>query len=389
MPSPTKSDHPKPGPCSVELPTPDPCCVSPCDPPWRSDRQCLVWYEDRFLRLPLGRGKNVQAVRAAALREYVEFDVTYEHRMCVLGKQHGSLLFTQTLLPGEKTTLYHSDRYRRIASQQDQYSVQTTFMQFLSAVHQARTTTSLDALSDMLVSVEGSASASVGGGLAGLIGLPSGSATTQTAVSDHNTLQVASVSDQFQQSVVQATQLTHSERSVVVSNYEDSEALNVTARELHNANECRAVTYFVRKVVELYEVSTRVARISFRIVAPNVAPDWHDAGDLTAVPANLRPEIQAALKSLPKVGEQAERPTTISLPTDGTVYDPELAHCCSCEPEREAAIAIRLEREKAAALRECLEAQMLEVELERRRLLLKKGELEPFQASVAEKPADD
>jgi thermitase len=107
------------------------------------------------------------------------------------------------------------------------------------------------------------------------------------------------------------------------------------------------------------------------------------------VPANLRPEIQAALKSLPKVGEQAERPTTISLPTDGTVYDPELAHCCSCEPEREAAIAIRLEREKAAALRECLEAQMLEVELERRRLLLKKGELEPFEAHVAEKPADD
>lgn len=383
MPSPAKSNHHKPGPCGVELPTPDACCVSPCDPPWLSDQQCLIWYEDRLLRLPLGRGKDL-AVGAAGLREYMEFDVMYEHRMCVLGKQHGALLFTQTLLPGEKTTLYHSDRYRRVASQQDQYSVQTTFMQFLSAVHQARTTMSLDAMSDMLVRVEGSASASVGGGLASLIGLPSGSATTQSVVSDHNTLQVGSVSDQFQQSVVQATQLTHSERSVIVSNYEDQEAVNVTARELHNDNECRAVTYFVRKVVELYAMSTRVARISFRIVAPNVAPEWHNAGDLASVPANLRAGIQAALASLPKVGEIVERSTPISLPTDGTVYDPELAHCCSCEPEREAAIAIRLERHKADALKACLEAQMLEVELERRRLLLKKGELEPFEAPASE-----
>jgi len=67
------------------------------------------------------------------------------------------------------------------------------------------------------------------------------------------------------------------------------------------------------------------------------------------------------------------------LPTDGTVYDPELAHCCSCEPERVEAISIQLERQKAEAMKAFVETQMLEVELQRRRMLLQKGDLTPFE----------
>ncbi len=78
-----------------------------------------------------------------------------------------------------------------------------------------------------------------------------------------------------------------------------------------------------------------------------------------------------------------EHPRPISLPTDGAVYDPELAHCSSCDPEREAALSIKLEREKAEALKACREAQLLEVELERRRLLLRKGDLTPFEATAS------
>jgi len=65
------------------------------------------------------------------------------------------------------------------------------------------------------------------------------------------------------------------------------------------------------------------------------------------------------------------------------VYDPELAHCSSCDPEREAALSIKLEREKAEALKACREAQLLEVELERRRLLLGRGDLGPFVEPAA------
>lgn len=371
------------GPCGVDVPTPEACCVSPCDPPWRPDEQCMFWYETRFFRVPFGRDNTPAGVAAIGARDFIEFRTTYEHRLCLLGKQHGPLLYTQTLLPGEKVTLYHSDRYRRITSETDRFSVQTTFMQFLSAVHQARTTGTLDVLSDKLVSVKGSSSVSVGGGLAGLLGLPSGSSSTQASVSDHNMLRVGFVSDLFNQSVMQSSQMVHAERSVVVSTYEEKDVANITARTIQNDNECRAVTYFIRKVVELYAISTRVSDISYRIIAPNVPPDWHSINDIGWLPQAIQDQIKNALKLLPKIGEVVEKPKAISLPTDGTVYDPELAHCCSCEPERAAAIAIRLEKDKAVALKACLEAKMLEAELARRRLLLQQGQLGPFETVPA------
>lgn len=371
------------GPCSVALCRPDPCCVSPCDPPWRPDEQCLVWYESKFFRAPLVKERGNRAEFSIASREYVEFRITYEHKLCLLGKQHGPLLYTVTLLPHEKVTLYHSDRYRRISSEQDRYSIQTTFMQFLSVVHDARTTGTFNSLSDRLASSKSSSSVSAGGGLAGVLGLPSGSASSQTSVTDHNLLQVGFVSSQFNQSVAQASQLTHAERSVVVSTYEDKESADVTSRTVHNDNDCRAVTYFVRKVVELYAVSTVVSDISYRVIAPNAPPEWHSINDLGWLPKPIQDEIKAVLKLLPKVGDVVEKPKPISLPTDGAVYDPELAHCCSCEPERGAAIAIQLEKQKAEAMKACLEAQLLEVELQRRRMLLQKGDLTQFDAPPA------
>jgi subtilisin family serine protease len=365
-------------PCCVELPTPDPCCVSPCDPPWRPDEDCLVWYETRFFRVPIGR--EGQGVAAVFLREYIEFRITYAHRLCLLGKQHGGLLYTVTLLPGEKVTLYHSDRFRRITSDQERFSVQTTFSQFLSIIHQARVTNTLDVLSEKLASVKSGSSVSVGGGLGSLFGLPSGSASNQISVTDHNLVQVGAVSDQFSQSVLQASQATHAERSLVVSTYEDKENLDVTSRTIQNLNECRAVTYFVRKVVELYAFSTVVSEISYRVIGPNVPPDWHSINDLGWLPAQIQAQVKNSLKLLPRVGDVVEHPRPISLPTDGSVYDPELAHCGSCEPERSASIAIRLEKERTEALKACFEAQAMELELQRRRMLLQKGELAAFEA---------
>jgi thermitase len=285
-------------------------------------------------------------------------------------------------------TLYHSERYRRISTESDRFSVQTTFMQFLSAVHQARVTNTVDVLSDRLTSVKGNVSVSAGGGLAGLLGLPSGSASTQVSVTDHNLLQIGSVADTFNQSVSQSSQLTHAERSVTVSTYEEKDVADVTRRTIQNDNECRAVTYFIRRVVELYAVSTRVSDISYRIVAPNIPPDWHSIGDLGWLPPAIQDEIRRALKLLPRIGTVLEQPKPLSLPTDGTVYDPELAHCSSCEPQRAAAIDIRLKLQNAEALRACLETQLLELEVQRRRLLLQKGELTSFDVAPISRRAE-
>lgn len=367
----------KQGPCDVDVPTPEECCVSPCDPPWRPGQQCMIWHEERFLRQPITQRDNV-AVADFARSIYIEFRITYEHKLCLLGKQHGPLIYTVTLLPKEKVTLYHSDRYRRITSTQDRFSVQTTFMQFFSSIHQARLTNTVDALSERLSSVKTSASGSFGGGLGSLLGLPSGSASVSANVTDHNMVRVGFVSDQFNQTVVQASQLTNAERSIVVSTFEEKETADISARTIQNDNACRAVTYFVRRVVELYAFSTRVSGLAYRIVAPNIPPDWHSLTDIAWLPPQIQQQIKAMTPLLPKVGDVTEQPKPISLPTDGTVYNPELANCCSCEPERAAAIEIQLEKQKAEARKLCLDTELLQLEVERRRLLLKKGNLAPF-----------
>jgi thermitase len=352
--------------------TDDECCVSPCDPKWLSDEQCLIQYDTRLFRTPLDGDRSKPSNRIEGNRPFVEFRITYEHRLCRIGKQHGPLIFTVTLLPGEKVNLYHSDRYRRITSEQDRYSVQTTFMQFTSVLHQARVTNTLNVLSDVLSSVKTSASGSVGGGLGSLIGLPSGSASGSVSVTDHTQVNVGFVSDQYNQSVSQASLLTHAERSVVVSTYEDRETADITVRSIQNDNACRAVTYFVRQIVELYSVSTVVYDVSYRIIAPDFPVDWHSVDDLDWLPEPAVKQIKIALEQLPRPGETSQRPRPVSIPTDGTVYDPELAHCCSCEPERAEAIEIGAQKSR-------LETRLVELEVERRRLLLDKGDLSPFE----------
>jgi thermitase len=341
----------------------DECCVSPCDPKWLPDEQCLIYYDTRLLRRPLGKDQPPTG-RFDAAQPFVEFRITYEHRICREGKQHGPLLYTVTLLPGERINLYHSDRYRRTSSEQDRYSVATTFMQFTSAIHQSRVQNSFSVLNDLLTSAKTGTSVSVGGGLAGLLGAPSGTTSATVSVTDHNQVAVGFVSDQFNQSVSQASLLTHAERSVVVSTFEDKETADITVRTIQNDNACRAVTYFVRQIVELYTVTTLVYEIQFRIVSAGLPAEWHTLEDLDEMPPAIQEGVKKALALLPKPGASAERPRPVSIPTDGTVYDPELAKCCSCEPER--------------AHRAGLDNQLIELEIERRKALIAKGELGPF-----------
>ena len=347
----------------------DECCVSPCDPPWLPEETCLFYYDTRILRRPLDREQVPPGV-LDRLQPSIEFRITYEHRICRKGKQHGPLLYTVTLLPGEKVNLYHSERYRRTTSETERFSVATTFMQFTSAIHQSRVTNSFSALNDALVSVKTGTSVSVGGGLAGFLGAPSGSTSTTASFTNHNQVSVGFASEQFNQSVSQASMLTHAERSVVVSTFEDQETADVTIRTIQNDNACRAVTYFVRQIVELYTVTTVVYEILFRIVAPGVSAEWQSLEDLDELPPALQKAVKEEVTKLPKPGESVVRPRPVSIPTDGTVYDPELANCCSCEPE--------------ASHRAALNDQLLALEVERRKLLLAAGKLDPFVPAAAD-----
>jgi hypothetical protein len=89
------------------------------------------------------------------------------------------------------------------------------------------------------------------------------------------------------------------------------------------------------------------------------------------------------LKGLPTVGETIEQPTVLTVPTDGVVYDPELSHCCSLDPELEQAALIKLERDQAEAQKIGLEVQLMALEVQRRQALLAAGKLDAFDAAPA------
>ena len=97
------------------------------------------------------------------------------------------------------------------------------------------------------------------------------------------------------------------------------------------------------------------------------------------LPAQYQKAVEAALKGLPTVGEVIEQPTVLTVPTDGVVYDPELAHCCALDPELEEAAKIKLEREQAETQKIGLQIQLMALEVQRRQALLAAGTLTPFE----------
>jgi thermitase len=374
----TQALDPTDGTTPVTLPAMDPCCQSPCDPPWRPGPSCTTFTETRTSTVSLA-GKDVGGDFG---RGVVVVSVSYTHRLCLIGKQHGGLAYTLTLLPGEKMTLYQSDRYRRTTTETERFSVQTTFAQFVSALYQKENSSDSSALAQVLNSQTQSSGVSGGGGInfLGLFSLGGGGSSSSTSKSssafDFSTHSSAS---QFLSLAQQASQYTDLQRSVTISNYEDSEKLSTTQRTLANNNPCHAVTYFVRKVLDVYAITTTVSAVTFQVKAGNYVSPVLTPDQLGQVKGQYRAAVAAIIKGLPALGESLKHETVLTVPTDGVVFDPELAHCCSLDPELEQASLIKLEREQAEAQKIGLELQLMALEVQRRQALLAAGTLAPFE----------
>jgi hypothetical protein len=336
-------------------------CRGPKPIPWLAFDRCMFFYEARIF--DAGRDPD---------RRQLLVRVTYEHCLRLIGRQQGPLLYTTTLLPGETVQLYEFDRYRRVRSEEERMSVHTSFRQSLSALSQSRRATSTQAYFDTLTDVRArtDASVSAGGGLAGFLGAPQvdveTSVTAETTVASGAAVQT--VSDQFSQFATTASQATDAERSLVISHFEDAEHSETTVRSLHNDNDCYAVTYYVRRVNEVYKAHTRVVAIDWR----RDDEPWRSVTDVADAP-----DVAKILKALhlPKPGEEiVAEDRQITLPTDGTLYEAELAHCSSCEPTREVEHEIELEHMRLQARRMCLEVELLALELERRQALSASGD---------------
>ena len=133
------------------------------------------------------------------------------------------------------------------------------------------------------------------------------------------------------------------------------------------------MTYFIRRVFEVYCLSTRLVGIEVQI-----GGNWID---IKAVPDALRDAILKQLGPI-VVGQVSQRTTEIAIPTDGLLFEAELAHCSSCEPEMERRIELELKKLE-------LELALLEQEIERRKKRIANGELSEFEPSAFAAGRDD
>jgi Subtilase family len=350
-------------------------CIAPASPEWLSKDQCMYWYEKRIVQKVISETGGDFANNPGRL--IVQFRLTYEHRLCLLGRQQGGLLFTTSLLPQEEVKIYQNDRYRRTRSETQRMSVHTSFRQTTSALWQNRNTNSESGFTKFLENVrgDGDANASVGGAL-----FPFSFSIDDPITNINIDVNKAtnSVHDEFRQTLQTSSQMVEAERSLTISTFEDSEHTQTTARVLKNYNNCRAITYYVRRVNEVYKLTSKVISIEYRIYDGNNFSPWHPIDDFTGFSGAIKQLIIKNAEDLPKIGEEVTTPHSISLPTDGAVYEAELAHCSSCDPERETELQIVLEKAKAESRKLCIEAELLTLEIERRKKLLEQGKLDEF-----------
>jgi thermitase len=327
---------------------------------------CIDWYETRYV-----------------VDNDIRYRVVYQHCLRLLGRQQGALIFTITLLPGEKVKLYHYERYRRTRAASEIYSVHTSFRQAVSAIHQSRATQSTSSYEEFLNDerANGDVSVTVGGML---FPVSWDAHDVDTNLHFFQSASAQSASEDFSQTARTASQSVETERSISVSTFEDKETQDQSVREFQNSNDCRAVTYFVRRVNEVYQLITTVWSVSWMTPGsitnklPTGQNPWRSMSDHYEVDPKLREVLARGAKLLPQPGQIVQDPMQITLATDGLLYEPELAHCSSCEPSREAEVMIRLEKEKADADKACFEAQLVGEEVSRRQALLDSGNLAPF-----------
>ena len=348
-------------------------CVGPEPVPWLPWKHCFRTYELRYVVLPLGSkeppkatGRKLPPAAQQVARAIVR--VRYEHALCLLGRKQGPVVHSLTLLPKEVVRVYEYDRYKRSTAEMDRFSVRSSFFTQLQRVQDAYSSTRADAGGS--VSTASAVGGSGGGGIdLGIISF-GGSASASSSIDTGAYFDVATVSEHFSHVAETTSHAVESERSIVVSTFEEKENVHSTARTLRNDNDCRAVTYYLRRVLEVYQLATRIVAVEVQLggrwVPLKAARGLPDGVTLES----LRIDLAATHESR----------TELVIPTDGLVYEAELAHCCSCDSDREA--RIRLELEKLQ-----LENLLLRLEATRRQKRLDGDELGPFEPAAAPAPA--
>jgi hypothetical protein len=336
-------------------------CSGPPPTPWLDWRHCFKIYEFRDFTISLTEG-GLAAGRGIKIR------ARFEHAMCPMGRKQGPIVHSLTLLPQEEVKIYELDRYRKSTSTSARFSTRSNFYSYVSKVTEQLASVKTDFGSKF--SSTASVAGSSGGGLdLGIISF-GGETSSSASVSVSNHLDVDTAFESFRHVAEISSQAVETERSIVVSTSTEEESVDSSFRTLRNENHCRAVTYFIRRVFEVYCLSTRLVGIEVQI-----GGNWID---IKAVPDALRDLIIKQLGPV-LVGQVSRRSTEIALPTDGLLYEAELAHCTSCEPEMERKIELELKKLE-------MEIELMARENERRKERIASGDLSGFEIAPAPVP---
>jgi hypothetical protein len=377
----------KPCGCSGELHMPElnKECIAPSPMPWVECNNCMKWFvvtnvEKQGSIIIAGNPNSTNSKGNLVTPVTVEFEITYQFSLCLRGRQPGKLLYTTSLIPQEELKIYISDRFRKTTSATACVSSQSSLRQSVSALQQSQSDNSSDYTSNINKSnSEGAASLNFLGLFGGSDS--SGSSSTQTAQS------LASSMQSFHQTLTAASSSVEAQRSIVVSSYEDQDNLQTTSRTLKNFNHTRAVTYYVRQINEVYDLSASIISIRWRIIESRVKDfptEWQSVDDINSIQnLSLKKFIKTELEQLPKLNSELKSDICFTLPADGTVLETELAHCSSVDAEKMLELELSLERSKAETRKLLLEGELMQFEIERRKKLLEAGNLNEFDQPVA------
>lgn len=329
-------------------------CEGPPPTPWLPWKHCFKIFEFREYVIRLSE-------RAAVAQAGVRIRVRFEHALCPMGRKQGPIVHSLTLIPQEEVRIYEYDRYRRSTETEARFSQRSNFFSYVNKVTDQLSSVKTDF--GTAFSSTSSVSGEVGGGVdLGIVSFGAeASASSSVSVSNH--LNVDSVFESFRHVAEISSQAVETERSIVVSTSTLNESIDTTYRTLKNFNHCKAVTYFIRRVFEVYCFTTRLVGIEVQI-----GNNWID---LDAVPDAVRKAILTQLGKI-VVGQVSSRSAEIAIPTDGLLFETELAHCSSCEPEMEKRIELELKKLE-------LEIELMTRESERRKARITAGDLAEFE----------
>lgn len=273
----------------------------PCCPPLASALSCDVLEYHYRLLYPV-------IVGAAAARQSVPVEVTLVARLerCSGPLALGDLIYSTTLLPGEKVRLFTADRrtqftydseskiiYRAEQSQEEQYymSSMDEFMSDLTVKDNVQSTNTTKGRSD--------SHGSTSGVLATIFGSPSvnvkGSFDSES-ISEF----VRELKQHAQASHHRSVEATRTASSVSIGEVqttihqegETQDHFESASREFSNPNRCHAITFYFYKINKTQTIKFSIVSIEKRIVDP--AADtrvtnnaFTSKGDISILPAAL------------------------------------------------------------------------------------------------------